>query len=150
MDMNPLSLQETLNFVFARADAMLTYWNLYIVVVTAILGFLGSSKLAWRTHAVPTVLTIAFVLFAASNFWALDSARRQREGLIAHAETQLAGNEGADLQLVLEAVAPPSESLLRSFHAALDLAVLAAIWLIPFVRRTSDSRTTDPESTRSP
>ena len=96
------------------------------------------------------MLTIAFVLFAASNFWALDSARRQREGLIAHAEAQLSPNEGADLQLVLEAVAPPSESLLRSFHASLDLAVLAAIWLIPFVRRTSDSRTVEAAANRGP
>lgn len=143
---DPLSLQQTLEFVFARADAMQTFWNLYIVVVTAILGFLGSSKLAWRTHIVPTVLTIGFLLFAASNFWALDSARRQREGLIAHAETQLVPNEGADLGRVLGAVAPPSESLLRLFHAALDLAVLAAIWLIPFVRRTSDSRGSDEEA----
>ncbi len=150
MDMNPLGLQETLEFVFVRADAMQGFWNLYIVVVTAILGFLGSSKLAWRTHIVPAVLTIGFLLFAASNFWALNSARRQREGLIAHAQSQLAQNERADLGRVLEAVAPPSESLLRSFHGALDLAVLAAIWLIPYARRTSNRRTVEPTSDFSP
>ena len=125
-------LKELLSFLFQRADATQTFWNFYIGAVSAVLGLVTAGKPNWLNVWVRSVITAAFLVFAAANFVALDSVCTLREELMMVASKMKGYTQIAK---VVEAVKPPAKYVLRGFHGALDVAVVIAIWGIPFARR---------------
>jgi hypothetical protein len=125
-------LKDLLGFLFQRADATQTFWNFYVGAVTAVLALVTAGRAEWLNRWVCLGLTAVFLVFAAGNFRALDSVRSQREQLIDVAR-QVKGYER--VEKVVMAVRPPSPGTLYVFHGSLDVAVIVAIWGIPFARR---------------
>jgi hypothetical protein len=125
------TFDELLTHAFARADATQTFWNLYAVAVTALLGFLASAKALVERPQIRVVLLAGFVAFAVANYMALDSIRAQREQLVLLAREAL----DAPPDALLAALRPASPLGLRVFHGVLDIAVCGAIWLVPATPR---------------
>jgi hypothetical protein len=125
-------LKELLGFLFQRADATQTFWNFYAGAVTAVLGLVTAGKPAWLNVWVRSGITAAFLVFAVANFAALNSIRTQRDELMAVA-SEMKGY--SRIAKVVAAVKPATKWELRGFHGALDVAVVIAIWGIPFARR---------------
>ncbi len=129
-----MDIKDALGFLFQRADATQTFWNLYLGVVTTILGLLTAAKIDWFRREVCIALTCVFAVFAYSNFAALDALRQQRAGLVdvaVHAQ----GFQECVYRSILRAVGPPGRITLRIYHLVLDLFVIAAVWFVPFLRR---------------
>ncbi len=133
-----MSIADVFGLLFQRADATQTFWNLYLGVVTVIVGVL-TAKPDWFRREVRIALTCAFVVFAVSNFLALDQVRQQRESL-AQAAIYAQGFQAAIHGPLLESAAPPSRIKLRSFHFVLDLFVVVAIWYVPVYRSKQQRR----------
>jgi len=129
-----MNIKDILEFLFQRADATQTFWNLYIGAVTTTLGLLTASKVEWLKREVCIALAFVFAVFALSNLSSLDAVRQQRDGLVKVAESAPEFRE--DLyRPILDAVSPPGKIALRVFHSIFDLFVITAIWFVPLRRR---------------
>jgi hypothetical protein len=129
-----MDIKDALGFLFQRADATQTFWNLYLGVVTTILGLLTAAKVDWFRREVCIALTFVFALFAYSNFASLDAVRQQRASLV-QAAVRARGFQEDIYRPVLDSVGPPGGAALKVFHFVFDLFVVAAVWLVPFLRR---------------
>lgn len=128
-----MDVQDAMSFLFQRADAMLTFWNFYIVVSTAILGFLSAAKAEWLSNLLCFLLTVAFVLFATGNLSALVQVQEQWDALF-NLVPKLEGYKNSFGPLVNSAQ-PLGKSVLIMFHLFLDLTVVSLIWIIALMRR---------------
>jgi hypothetical protein len=115
---------ELLKILYERAGALNTYWNLYIVVALGCLTLLASGKDFVRRREIKLLLTVAFVLFAASNLNAIYDVNEQRRALLRLAEPPYVDAANAS--------APPPAYWLILFHSILDLSVVLAIWIVPW------------------
>lgn len=62
-----MNIKKVLEFLFQRADATQTFWNLYIGAVTTTLGLLTAAKVEWFRREVCIALTFVFAVFALSE-----------------------------------------------------------------------------------
>lgn len=123
---------DILGLAIDRAGAINTYWNLHIAVSTAVLGIMASGKHFTSSKALKTIMTCAFVLFAYSN---LDAILRLGELRIALLE--LLPSELSNREAFVASLAPASRGQYVAFHAVLDIAVVTAIWFVPWQLRRS-------------
>jgi len=119
------SQQKVLELVFARADALNGYWNLYIAVTLGLIGLMASAKPFTEKMTIKILLSIAFAAFAYSNVDVLDATNEQRRQLL------LLLKDSVYLPAALPA-GPPERYLLWLFHIAMDVLTLLAIWLVPW------------------
>ena len=119
--------QKLLELVFARADALNGYWNLYIAVALGLLGIMATGKPFTEERAIKLLLTAAFAVFAYSNVDAIDSTNEQRRQLL----QLLSGSQY--YQAALNA-GPPPRIILWLFHLSLDFTAVLALWLVPWHR----------------
>jgi len=122
-----LQTGEILNLAIDRASAVNTYWNLYIAVATAVIGTMASGKVFTGSLALKVFLSLAFVVFAASNLWAILRLGDLRTALIGMLPETLPAS-------LTDSIRPASATGYSSFHIALDLVVLACIWFVPWPR----------------
>jgi hypothetical protein len=137
-----MEIQDALSFLFQRTNATQTFWNFYVTVATALLAFLAAAKTPWINKAICFVLTIGFLVFAAANFGALNQTITQRAALISLIP-KLASYDPS-LQGVIKSSMPPTACELKLFHGALDAAIVALIWIIPYIRRRYASANNSP------
>jgi hypothetical protein len=117
-----IDTKEILGFAIERASALNGLWNLYIAVVTAVLGLMASGKAFTTSSKLKWMLTIAFTVFACSNLDAIWRLGELRTSLI-----QLLPSE---LEEIKKSLAPATFMQYGLFHGVLDLLVLLAIWRI--------------------
>ncbi len=113
---------ELMNLIFGRVDALNGYWNLYIAVTLGILGIMASGKKFTKQTSIKTLLTVAFLVFAYSNWSAISGTNEQRRLLIPLVT--------ASYSSVAQLTEPPLYWLLALYHGALDLLVIGGIWLV--------------------
>jgi len=128
-----MTIDQVVSFLFQRADATLTFWNFYIGVSTAILAFVTAAKSEWLNKYICVAITFGFALFAIGNFSALNQTCNQREALIELAPELDGYND--EIKPVIESTRPPGIKALLSFHATLDITMVALIWIIVLYRR---------------
>lgn len=114
-----------LAFVFARADALNGYWNLYIAVSLGLLGVMASAKPFTAIRIIKMLLTIGFVVFALSNLDSIDSTNEQRRQLLVLLE-------GSQYLPAAQEAGPPERWQLWLFHTVLDAIVVLCVWLVPW------------------
>src|SRR4029453_3196011 len=93
-----------------------------------------AAKVDWFRREVCIALTFVFALFAYSNFASLDAVRQHRASLV-QAAVRARGFQEDIYRPVLDSVGPPGGAALKVFHFVFDLFVVAAVWLVPFLRR---------------
>jgi hypothetical protein len=121
-----------LTILLERGAYMNTYWNFFIVVSSALIGVLASGKEFTNSMALKVVFALVFVLFAISNFNAIESLVNQRVALL----KQLSPKFPIDIKC---SVKPKSLSVYLMFHIALDVLVLASIFLVPWYMKQKNS-----------
>jgi hypothetical protein len=119
--------QKLLELVFARADALNGFWNLYIAVALGVLGLMASGKPFTEARPIKLLLTVAFAAFAYSNYDVIRATNFQRTELLSLLN-------GSLYYAAASHAAPPATWKLNVFHGALDLLVLLVVWLVPWHR----------------
>lgn len=119
-----LQTHEILNLAIDRASAVNTYWNLCIAVATAVIGTMASGRMFTTSAALKVFLSLAFIVFAASNLFAILRLGDLRIALIYMLPETLP-------TALADAIRPASAAAYSVFHIALDGLVLACIWFVP-------------------
>ena len=93
--------------------------------------FLASSEVAARTRRMRMVARLGFVVFAASNWYAVSVAQDQHR-VLANVVKELAAQAPASSQAsdVVSSISVAGPTEFTVFHMAMDLLVLAAIWTL--------------------
>lgn len=115
-----IEAKNNLEFAIERASARNGYRNLNIAVVTGLVGVLASGTVFTRNTPLNLFLTLAFVIFAYSNFDAILRLGELRASLL-----QMLSTERKAIRASL-APALPWRHIAR--HRVLNILVLAAIW----------------------
>jgi len=116
------SQPDLVSLLTAFRSELMTLWNIFIAVSLGIVGLVYSEKLPARRE-LRIALSAAFVIFAAGNLYSLTAAQRFILALLA-----ALGGAPSERDLFAQLHASPVSRLI-AYHLALDLAVLAAIWL---------------------
>ncbi len=119
-----IEAKDILGFAIDRASAINGYWNLYIAVATGLVGVMSSGKLFTKSKSLKIFITVAFVVFACSNLYAILRLGELRSALLDMLPTQM----GA----VREGLAPAEPWQYIVFHGVLDLLVVASTWFVPW------------------
>jgi hypothetical protein len=120
MDLNPTDI---LRLAIDRSSAIMTLWNIFIAVATAVVGVMAKGFAGSRT--LKLVLSGAFVIFAASNLWAILRLGELRTALLAMLPADLPNHAA-----IVASLSPAQAWQYALFHGILDLSVLAIIWLV--------------------
>lgn len=129
-----MSLQDLLPIIFERFGAFQTLWNLYIVIVLGVIGFIVSAKIAMSSKIVRTVLIIGFIAFALVNLRALSSVHKQRIILIDLASKRAVSENNPSVKALVEAGRPDEAWKVWAFHLAADGVLVLLIWFVPIYR----------------
>ncbi|MBY5445446.1 MULTISPECIES: hypothetical protein [Rhizobium] len=116
--------RDILQLIFGRVDALNGYWNLYIAVTLGVSGIMATGKPFTKQQATKILITLAFAVFAISNWSAISGTNEQRQELI-----KLVADPYAVVARLTE---PPSYWLLTLYHVTLDLLVIGGLWLVPW------------------
>jgi hypothetical protein len=124
-----IPLKELLQMYFERSGAVETFWSFEIVVVLGILTIMCTVPHVFADFARRLVVTIAFVLFAASNLQAILVITRQRRILRSEIANLVAGHPHIDKLGSIRVLSPPSELEVILYHLTFDALAMFLIWL---------------------
>ena len=107
-----------------------SYWNFYVVVVLAIIGWLMSSKVPFTTDQ-GIALALAVILFFAANFLILRATTKRVVAFEDELNCLSANCDFHSIILKNELSRPSLKRRLSAsylLHATVDIAVIYAIW----------------------
>jgi hypothetical protein len=134
----PVLLKDLLPLIFERSNAAQTLWNFEIVVIFGLLGFIASARAIAHETTVKLMLTIAYIVFATGNLFALLNVTEERRILVEAAlsklseERSLAPSKPPDFSE--RVLSPPDSSSVIVYHLVIDGFLLGAIWVFPKLR----------------
>ncbi|MBG6173577.1 hypothetical protein IWQ55_000851 [Labrenzia sp. EL_208] len=130
MDGDSLSL---LQLSMDSSKEVNTYWNLYIAVATAVVGIMAAGHQYTNSKILKIILSGAFLVFAISNLLAIIRLGNLRMALINAFPDEFKNNPE-----LMAGLMPADWLSYTAFHGFLDIAVIAAIWAVPwFMARES-------------
>jgi hypothetical protein len=129
--LEPLTLRDIADLLFAARERIDFYWNFYVIVVIAIIGWLVARKKKSRpmTFPVKILVTVGFVIAATMNFVGLYGAYTLAEALRTDLLRLAATTALTDTRLVLEQhsyLAHRAAALWA--HLSVGAVILFAIW----------------------
>lgn len=134
-----MNYQELIQLYFERSNAMQQYWNLYVLVVGAILAF---SSLRKQHAAVTTLLVcILFAIFAYENLGAMKDCTAQRFAVL-DAIRHFDANGGATTspkpvrELLEPTLTPATWGSVKVTHLTSDVLTIIALIAMELRRRT--------------
>jgi hypothetical protein len=131
-----MDLKDLLPIIFERNNATQTLWNLQIVVIAGLLGFVTTARNTARQPIVKWILTITYPVFSYVNLDALLSVTKERKILAAAALSKLPSEEPlASFNSTKSLLSPPSPISVIVLHLVMDVSLVAAIWLFPLLNR---------------
>lgn len=136
-----MTFKDIVSQLLERGNAMQTFWGFYITVSLGLIAFMSSAKLGERLWQVASILTIAFVAFAAANCGGMTDVARQRQFfydlLPKAAQSDINAHllfDAAVVASLRDVTKPPTPHSVRNFHIAADLLVVAAMWILVVLR----------------
>ncbi len=140
-----MSIKDVADLLFAARERIDFYWNFYVVVVIAVIGWLMSLKKT-LTRSMKVLVSVVYVIAAATNLVGLYSSYTFAEALRADLVRMAATTPLTDTQLYLE-----QHSYLPQRLAAIGvhLAVGATILLVVWFARFSDAEAPAAKTTTS-
>lgn len=127
-----MTITDVANLLFSARERIDFYWNFYVVVVIAVIGWLVTFK---RTLTLPMKLlvSIAYLVAAIMNFLALYSAYTFAEALRADLLRMLPTTTLADTQIILAQHSYlPQRLAALGVHLAVGSAILLVVWFARF------------------
>ena len=134
MDTTPLTLRDVADLLFAARARIDFYWNFYIIVVIAVIGWMVTVKKT-LTVAIKLLVTIAFSIAAATNLVGLYSSYSVAEALRVDLLRIGADSPLLNTRLLLEQHSYASHRAVAvAVHLVIGAAILLTVWfgrLIP-------------------
>jgi hypothetical protein len=138
--LEPLTLRDIADLLFAARSRVDFYWNFYVIVVIAVIGWLVARKKKSRPMTLPVKLlvTVGFLIAATMNFVGLYGAYTLAEALRTDLLRLAATTPLTDTRLVLEQhsyLAHRAAALWA--HLSIGAVILFAIWFGRFFERAA-------------
>ena len=123
--------KDALNLFVELSNAMQMFWNFYITVVLALLGFFAAADLGKKRYWVTAIFSLAFGGFAIANAFGLAGAAQERlDACLALAPSGCNGTAIQIMSPLVMTLNPPTIVSVTAFHVTADIFVIAAIWLL--------------------
>jgi hypothetical protein len=133
-----MNITDVANLLFAARERIDFYWNFYVVVVVAIIGWLMSSKRT-LTRPMKALVSIAYVIASTLNLVGLYSSYTFAEALRLDMLDLAATTSLTDTRLFLEQHSYlPQRLAAIATHLVVGGTILAVVWFARF---------SDPETT---
>ncbi|HEY2802273.1 MAG TPA: hypothetical protein VGI85_16925 [Chthoniobacterales bacterium] len=129
-----MNYHDLIQLYFERGSAMQNLWNLYVVVLGAVLAF---SSLRKQPAPITTALVcLLFALFAYENLGAMKDATAQRFALLQSVKDFPGTEEAAQSRKLLEpTLTPATYGSVKATQMTSDLLGIAALIAMEFRRR---------------
>ena len=136
-----MSFKDLMSQLLERGNAMQTFWGFYITIAFGLLAVISNTKSVQHLKSLATILSVAFLLFAAANYGGMSDVARQREFLFQQIRlAELSANaEQRPMIKSFELVStPPSTEQVQRFHWAFDFLEIVALWGLVGLRLRSE------------
>jgi hypothetical protein len=127
-----MTIRDVADLLFAARERIDFYWNFYVVVVIAVIGWLVSLR---RTLTPPmkALVSVAYLIAAGMNLLGLYGAYTFAEALRTDLLRMAATAPLTETRLVLEQHSYLAHRLAALWiHLAVGAAILLVVWLAPF------------------
>ena len=132
-----MPIKDAIDLLFAARERIDFYWNFYVVVVIAVVGWIVTRKEP-LTRATRILVTVAYLIAAATNLVGLYGAYTFAEALRADLLRMTAGSPLAETRIALS---DHSYATQRFWAFIVHLGVAATILLVVWVpRRDSEKK----------
>jgi hypothetical protein len=135
-----MDVKDAIPILFERFNASVSLWNFQMAVILGLLAFLAATSSLVRGVRLQIGLVGAYVIFAGINLTVLLQIEGQRRVMEQVVRGRLQELPQSDALVSLRNVLfTPSSVTILVMHLAGDVAVIAAIFLIPmFLRHCSN------------
>jgi hypothetical protein len=137
-----MDVKDTIPILFERFNASVSQWNFQMAVILGLLAFLAATSSSVRGMRLQIGLVGAYVIFAGINLTVLlqiEAERRVIEQVVRGKLRELPQTDA--LANLSDVIATPSNATIWAMHLVGDVAVIAAIFLIPtFLRRRAQTK----------
>jgi hypothetical protein len=148
-----MELHDAITILFERFNAATALWNLQLVVIIGVLGFLATSPALLKKPLLVWGLAAGYLAFASINIKVIDQVENQRRVIEAYvdyvvtAETKMADRQpdfGELPKALPSTLHTPDSWEVYAMHLTGDVAMIVAIFLIPYYRRGASSHSLPP------
>ena len=127
-----ITIKEVADLLFAARERIDFYWNFYVVVVIAVIGWLVSINKT-LTRSMKVLVSVAFLIAAVMNFLGLYSAYTFAEALRTDLLRMAATSPLTDTRLILEQHSYLAQRLTAFWiHLTVGATILLVIWFARF------------------
>lgn len=127
-----MTIRDVADLLFAARERIDFYWNFYVLVVIAVIGWLVSLKKP-LTPSMKVLVSLVYGIAAVMNFLALYSAYTFAEALRLDLLPMLAATALADTRFMLEHHAYLPQRLAAFWiHLAVGATILLVVWFARF------------------
>lgn len=123
-----ITIKDVADLLFAARERIDFYWNFYVVVVVAVIGWLVSLKRP-LTVSMKVLVSVAYLIAAAMNFAGLYSSYTFAEALRTDLLRMTATSPLTDTRLLLEQFSYLSQRAAAFWiHLVVGVAILLVVW----------------------
>jgi hypothetical protein len=127
-----ITIKEVADLLFAARERIDFYWNFYIVVVIAVIGWLVSIKKT-LTRSMKVLVSVAYLIAAVMNFLGLYSAYTFAEALRTDLLRMTVSAPLTDTTLILEQHSYLAQRLTAFWiHLVVGATILLVVWFARF------------------
>jgi hypothetical protein len=124
-----MSIKEAIDLLFAARERIDFYWNFYVVVVIAVVGWIVTRKEP-LTRSTKILVTVAYLIAAATNLLGLYGSYAFAEALRTDLLRMTAGSPLTDTRALLDQHSYVSQRLSAfAVHLGVGATVLLVLWL---------------------
>lgn len=124
-----MSIKDAIDLLFAARERVDFYWNFYVVVVIAVVGWIVTRKEP-LTRSTRILVSVAYLIAAATNLVGLYGSYTLAEALRDDILRMTAASPLTDTRLVLAEHSYSSQRLSAiAVHLGVGAAILAVVWL---------------------
>ena len=127
-----MTIKDVADLLFAARERIDFYWNFYVVVVIAVIGWLVSLKKT-LTRSMKVLVSVVYVIAAATNLLGLYSSYTFAEALRTDLVRMAATTPLSDTHLYLEQhTYLPQRLAAICIHLVVGVTILLVVWLAQF------------------
>ena len=134
--MSTSEAKDLVSLLAERSNAWQGLWTLFYTVSAATITLIASGKFMpkYRVHA-SILAAVLFLLFAGSNYMALEEVRKQRVAVVEFVKEKADGSP--PIIAVAAAGVPPGCTQLKSYYWGICAFVVVLLWAIPAFQKQS-------------
>ena len=124
-----MSIKEAIDLLFAARERIDFYWNFYVVVVIAVVGWIVTRKEP-LTRSAKILVTVAYLIAAATNLVGLYGSYAFAEALRTDLLRMTAGSPLTETRTLLDRHSYVSQRISAvAVHVGVGLTILLVLWL---------------------